>query len=299
MSITKENLDAKITELVRTGLARTANELLATINKTENLKGDDILDSRHMDSAFKRLKTLGILAWNKVEKQWDALPSATATTAEVPSVNTVVKTETTSEGNTNMDTTTTNITDIDAAINAAKSKKTPPPGTTAPRVKLTEAERSARDAQAKLDREARKLQRETARATKKAELAANKAAPHMSKVDKAAEKLPKLLDASQTTFNEITVNFSRDQLAALAAHLTHFNRVKATERALAQKVNTGDKVRITGGESRFTGQEGIVSKSQRIRVYVEIAGVTKPVYLFSSDVEVIEAAAVPATGTNG
>jgi hypothetical protein len=45
------------------------------------------------------------------------------------------------------------------------------------------------------------------------------------------------------------------------------------------------------------GQTGTVSKAQRIRCYVEIPGVNKPVYLFTSDVETISE--IVATGTNG
>ena len=90
---------------------------------------------------------------------------------------------------------------------------------------------------------------------------------------------------SQLTFNEVVANFSREQVTALALHLQHFNRVKATERALDQKVVQGMDVRIVGGDPKFVGMTGSVIRSQRIRCYVAIPGVKREVYLFTSDVE--------------
>jgi hypothetical protein len=108
-------------------------------------------------------------------------------------------------------------------------------------------------------------------------------------VDKAAARLPRLDDTAQRVFNETVVNLTRDKIAALQAHLQHFNRVKATESSLAQKLAVGDSVKIVGGETKYTGREGTVLKVQRIRCYVEVEGASKPVYLFTSDVERFEA----------
>ena len=150
-------------------------------------------------------------------------------------------------------------------------------------------ERSARQAQLKTDREARK-------AAKANDRQAGKPA-HMKKVERAAGKLPVLNDQMQLTFNEVTTNFSAEQITALALHLQHFNRVKATERALSQKLESGMQVRIIGGDPKYVGMTGTTSTIRRIRCFVEVPGVKKPVYLFTSDVEVI--ASVAATGTDG
>ena len=151
------------------------------------------------------------------------------------------------------------------------------------------AARAARQAQLKADREARK-------AAKAVDRGAGKPA-HMKKVERAASKLPTLNDQMQLTFNEVTTNFSAEQITALALHLQHFNRVKATERALSQKVEPGTNVRIIGGDPKFIGMTGTVSLARRIRCFVEVPGFKKPVYLFTSDVEVM--ASVAATGTDG
>ena len=108
---------------------------------------------------------------------------------------------------------------------------------------------------------------------------------YMKKIERAAGKLPQLGMESQLTFNEVVANFSREQVTALALHLQHFNRVKATERALDQKVVQGMDVRIVGGDPKFVGMTGSVIRSQRIRCYVAIPGVKREVYLFTSDVE--------------
>jgi hypothetical protein len=212
-----------------------------------------------------------------------------------------------------------NITAIDQAINAAKARKAAKAGTSeegseasskpakapkAPkepkpkaepkRPRLSEAEKAAKVAARDAERATKKAERELARAAKKAAKAAETKTPHMSKVEKAASKLPSLTATSEELFNDITVNYPSDQIAALAAHLTHFNRVKATERALNQKIATGDTVRIVGGDARFIGLVGEVAKAQRIRCYVEVAGAKKPVYLFTSDVELVSATSTEA-----
>lgn len=159
------------------------------------------------------------------------------------------------------------------------------------RPRLTDEEKAAKKAKQDAEREERKAAKEAERAQKKADRETNKRTPHMSKVEKAANRLPTLNTQAQTTFNEITANFSRDQVAALALHLQHFNRVKATERALGQAIEAGMSVTIIGGDSRFIGQTGTVVKAQRIRCYVEVPGAKKPVYLFTSDVEPAAASA--------
>lgn len=164
--------------------------------------------------------------------------------------------------------------------------------------KATDAEKEAAKAARDQERAARKAERDAAREIKRAERAAARKAPHMSKVEKAAAKLPVLNSEAQITFGDITSNFTAGMVAALAAHLQHFNRVKATERALNQKVEAGATVQIVSGDARYIGMQGTVAKAQRIRCYVEVPGFKKPVYLFTSDVQVVEAPA-QATGTEG
>lgn len=199
-----------------------------------------------------------------------------------------------------------NVSVIDAAINKAKARKATKsgdksegskepkvPGTKRPR--LSDEEKASRQANRDAERATKKASRDEARQAKRAMRDANKAPAHIAKVAKAFAKLPVLNETAQVAFGDITSNFSRDQVAAIAAHLNHFNRAKATERALSQKLEQGMSVRIVGGDSRFIGKVGTVSKAQRIRCYVEVEGAKKPVYLFTSDVEVMNAA--QATGT--
>lgn len=161
------------------------------------------------------------------------------------------------------------------------------------RPKVTEEEKAAKKAARDAERAEKKAVRDAARDEKRAAREAARKPAHMSKVAKAAEKLPALSDAAQLAFNEATANLGAAEIAALSAHLTHFNRASATERALDRKLQEGDLVRIVSGENsatRYIGREGTVVKAQRIRCYVELEGVAKPVYLFTSDVEVLESA---------
>jgi transcription antitermination factor NusG len=141
-----------------------------------------------------------------------------------------------------------------------------------------------------------KTQREARRAVKALERVNGKA-PHMKKIEKAAAALPVMSVVAQKFFDEITPNLSAEQVTSLALHLQHFNRVKATERALNQKLDIGQRVRITGGPTKYVGMAGTVDRAQRIRCFINIPGFRKPVYLFTSDVELI--AEMQATGTEG
>ena len=197
---------------------------------------------------------------------------------------------------------------IDQAIAAAKARKAkkegkaPPVSDSSPTfVTATEVRpgrkpsASASETAAKLkerenERNARKAERDAARAVKKAERESALAArtPHMGKVEKAAAKLPSLGDVAQGFMNEITANCSAADVAALAAHLQHFNRVSATSRALSQKLEVGMTVRIISGDARYLGRVGVLDRVQRIRCFVTLEGVNKDVYLFTSDVEPCE-----------
>lgn len=201
-----------------------------------------------------------------------------------------------------------NVSEIDKAIAAAQARKAAkqnngeasakpakePKAAAAPkepkRPKISEEEKAARLEARNKERAERKAKREAERAAKLAARAANRQPAHMKKVQKAAEKLGTLGQAAQLLFNEATTNLTAAELVTLAQHIMHFNRVKATERALGQKIEAGMEVTIVGGDPRFIGKTGTVSKAQRIRCYVTLEGQSKPVYLFTSDVEPASAA---------
>ena len=209
---------------------------------------------------------------------------------------------------------TLDVTQIDKAIAQAKNRKAtrgqgqgipaeksqPPkaakegPGTKRPR--LTDEEKAAREQTKATERADKKATRDTARAAKKAEKDANKSPAHMKKVLKAAERLGTLDQAAQLLYNEAIGSLTAAELAKLATHITHHNRVHATQRALSQKIEVGTQVRIVGGDPRFIGQTGTIFKAQRIRCYVTVEGLKKPVYLFTSDVEAMQAQDVAAAG---
>jgi len=182
---------------------------------------------------------------------------------------------------------------------AAKTPKEPKPAKEPKRPRLTDEDKAARKAKLEAERGEKKLAREQKREAKKLEREANRKPAHMSKVEKAFAKLPTLNKDAQAAFDEITASLSSGMVGALAAHLQHFNRAKATERAVGQKVTAGDTVTIVGGDARYLGCTGTVVKAQRIRCYVEVEGAKKPVYLFTSDVSVTASAVAEKTGTEG
>lgn len=176
---------------------------------------------------------------------------------------------------------------IDKAIAAAQARKAAKESGLAVNTQSAKqpVSRQTRDLEKERTRQEKKIAREVARLAKQEERSSNRV-PHMRKVEKAASLLPPLGNA-QASFDEITSTFSAAEISALAAHLQHFNRTKATERALTQPVTQGSRVRIISGDRRFVGLTGEVTKAQRIRCYVAISGREKPVYLFTSDVELL------------
>ena len=197
----------------------------------------------------------------------------------------------------------TKLSAIDKALAQAKARKaakdsSPPPA--GDDVQTVTVQKSDTDKALKLaELEARRAQIAKDREERKAAKAAAqpKGPAHMKKIASAANKLPTLTDTAQLLFNEATTNFSAEQLTALALHIQHFNRVKATERALNQRVVQGTQVRIIGGDPKFIGMTGSVTKAQRIRCYVTVPGVKREVYCFTSDIEVLEATQA-LTGTD-
>lgn len=171
----------------------------------------------------------------------------------------------------------------------------------APKTKAAkvEVDKEAIRAEREKEREAAKAKRDAEREAKKAEKAAAKKPAHMSKVQKAAEKLPALNSDAEGVFNDAVANLPAAQVAALALHLQHFNRVKATERAMTAKIEEGLEVEIIGGDPRFIGKVGTVVKAGRLRCHIEVEGLDKNVYCFTSDVAPVAAEDEEATGTDG
>ncbi len=190
-----------------------------------------------------------------------------------------------------------NLDKIDAVIAAARARKAA--GETSSdvvvatdvvekRPRISAEERQVKKAEIENDRSRRRAER--------AEKAAQKQV-HMKKIDNARSKLPQLSGYSQTVFDELIVNLPAEQLTALALHLQHYNRLKATQRAVSTTIELGHEVKIIGGDPKFLGKVGTIAEVRRIRCFVNVPGVKKPVYCFTSDVEVIPALA--NTGTNG
>jgi hypothetical protein len=154
----------------------------------------------------------------------------------------------------------------------------------ATRPRLTDEQKAERQAAKDAQKAEKKVAREAKREAKLAEKAASRKPAHMAKVARAAAKLPVLADRAAELYNDITSGLSRDQVTALSLHLAHFNRVMATASAASVKLEPGMQVTITGGDPRFVGQTGVVSKAQRIRAYVTVEGFKKDIYVFTSDV---------------
>lgn len=194
----------------------------------------------------------------------------------------------------------------EAALKAAREAK-----------EAEKAKKAAERAQARADRKVKqeeeravkKAAREAKRAEREAERAA-KGPAHLSKVAKAAAKLPALSENAQGLYKRVMKALTPVEVTAVAQHLLHALRVQATIAATNVKLTEGQLVRITGGDPRYIGQVAKMFKVQRIRCYVVVEGNDKPIYLFTSDVEPISTAdaeslpAVPAarasgTGTEG
>ena len=183
-----------------------------------------------------------------------------------------------------------NISKIDAVIAAARGRKAEREGEVVveSKPKLSAEERSLRKQKINQERELRKQV--------KVEKKQNKAI-HMSKVEKAAARLPKLNSMAETAYTDIITNFSAAQVTAIALHLQHYNRLKSTELALQSRIETGMTVKISGGDPRFIGCTGTVTEARRIRCFVNVPGTKKPVYCFTSDVSPVTDHV--ATGTDG
>lgn len=155
------------------------------------------------------------------------------------------------------------------------------------------AAKAARKAQREADREAAKLRRaeeRDARREAKAQRDSQKNHDnvHMKKVDKLRARLPELTGELLAVYDDAVSRFSAQELNSLAQHLLVKVREAATAGSRSAVVELGSRVEILGGEPRFIGRVGKITKVQRIRCFVELEGVRSPVYAFISDVRVVD-----------
>lgn len=201
-----------------------------------------------------------------------------------------------------------NVSELDEQLKQAKARKAKKASDEAPaegeastsevsqdapktrRPRLTDEQKAERQSSRDADRAQKKLAREARKAERLAQKAADRKPAHMAKVTRAAAKLPVLADRAAEVYNDITANLSRDQVTALSLHLAHFNRVMATASSGSVKLEPGMQVTITGGDPRFVGKTGVVSKAQRIRAYISVEGFKKDIYVFTSDCTPVDAA---------
>ena len=117
----------------------------------------------------------------------------------------------------------------------------------------------------------------------------------MKKVDRARAKCPALNSEAEVMFGDITANFGAQQIDALAQHLLVHVRATRTMRACSSdQLPMGASVRITGGEPKYVGMTGTVVHSQKLRAKVAVEGISKPVYIYTGEAEVLNEAVAAA-----
>lgn len=174
-----------------------------------------------------------------------------------------------------------------------KPAKEPKVKKAAPDPKVVEAEKAAKAAARAEKNAAReaaaaaaKAERDVIRAAKKALKALDMKPAHMSKVEKAGAKLPKMDAATQTVYDlATTAGLTESQRAILVSHLSHLNRLNATVHSRACKFEVGQSVEIVSADrdARLIGLKGTITQVRKIRVLVDV-GAKRPAYLFLSDI---------------
>jgi len=157
------------------------------------------------------------------------------------------------------------------------------------RKRLSDEDRSAREALRNKERAEKRAEREAKREARRLARASLNKVAHVAKVQKAIDRLPRMSPALAERFNDIVSTFSPAETIVLAKHLEVRARWTRTVKANATALSEGQEVRITNGDPRFIGQIGTVTDVHRIRCYVRVPGVKRPVYLFTSDVEAVHA----------
>jgi hypothetical protein len=155
--------------------------------------------------------------------------------------------------------------------------------------KSAKAEKKAAEEAAKAERKAKRDADRAERRSAKEAAATNKKPSHMKKVERARSKCPALNGPAEALFNEATTNLSILQIEALSQHLVVQARAMRTIRAAQTAVLAlGSTVRITGGDPKFVGAVGKVVHSHKLRAKVEVPGVSKPVYIYTGEAEVVD-----------
>lgn len=154
--------------------------------------------------------------------------------------------------------------------------------------RAAKAAAEAEDRAAKDARKAERLARREAKATAKSE----KKPTHMKKVERARSKLRPLSQSAEALFSEVVTNFGVSVIEDIAEHLLVHVRAYKTQRATGlEALPLGATVKITGGDRRYVGMTGKVVHSQRLRAKIEVPGVTKEVYIYNGEAEVVTAEA--------
>lgn len=149
------------------------------------------------------------------------------------------------------------------------------------------AAKAAKEAEERAAKDARKAER-AAKREAKASAKSEKKPTHMKKVERARSKLRPLNSEAEKLFSEVVTNFSVQVIEDIAEHLMVHVRAYKTQRATAlEALPLGATVKITGGDRRYVGMTGKVVHSQRLRAKIEVPGVTKEVYIYNGEAEVV------------
>lgn len=141
------------------------------------------------------------------------------------------------------------------------------------------------------EREAKKR----ARALKRQLEKENRSPAHLTKVEKAAAKLPELDSDLDEELENLKAKYSVSQLSLLVAHLQLANRLTQTLASNGMSFEVGQQVRIVASENdpSLIGKVGTVTEMRKIRVHLDVEGHDKPAYLFAADCEPIEQVVLP------
>lgn len=108
--------------------------------------------------------------------------------------------------------------------------------------------------------------------------------PRVSKLDRAADRLPVLSEGASGFINSLDVG---DYLSVIK-HLQFKLRTTATVDNTQVGLKAGQVVRILGGNHKFVGQLGTITKARRVRCYVTPVGSERELYLLTGEVEAVE-----------
>ena len=146
------------------------------------------------------------------------------------------------------------------------------------------------DGEAPAPAEAKKEKKKAPKKEREKKAPKEKVDAHLAKVEAFGKALP-TPSAAVIELLELARALSTGDMNVLATHIAFDARKRATiiasSNAKACPIKEGDRVKIiaASGNPRFIGQVGTVTRANRIRIFVQLATVKHPVYLFSSEVE--------------